>query len=200
MQASLVLREHKHINPMGEGGNDDRGDFKKEHEEIALMLAILEKICAQLEVKKNVDQTNLEGIIEFFMIFVDPCHHGKEEDLLFPAVRPMEGKFLGTLLGEHSQGRSYVRIMTKATIQIKKGCTCVQEEYAARVQKYIALMYRPIEKENDVLFPLLDRLLGKKRQRELVDGFEKLENKTIVAGIHEKFHKLLSELRENYLD
>ncbi len=174
--------------------------LKEEHEGITLMLKILEKVCAKMEAKEKVDQGQLERIVEFFEIFVDQCHHGKEEDLLFPAIIPMEGKLIGILLGEHSQGRSYVRAMGYGLTQMKKVGGDAGTEYAVNAQKYIALMTQHIQKENNVLFPMLDSLLAKKKQRELVGGFEDLERKKIGEGTHEKFHKLLFELKEIYLD
>jgi hypothetical protein len=47
---------------------------------------------------------------------------------------------------------------------------------------------------------MFDGLLGKKKQMELVAGFEDLERKKIGVGVHEEFHKLLHELKEIYLD
>lgn len=35
---------------------------------------------------KNVPAEELKGIMEFLTVFVDKCHHGKEEDFLFPAL------------------------------------------------------------------------------------------------------------------
>ena len=174
--------------------------LKEEHEGITLMLRILEKVCAKMEAKEKIDLGHLDRIMEFFKIFVDQCHHGKEEDLLFPAIIPMEQKLIGLLLREHSQGRSYVRAMGQELTQMKKfeGLTWV--EYAANAQKYIALMTQHIQKEDNVLFPMFDGLLGKKKQMELVEGFEDLERKKIGEGIHEEFHKLLHELKEIYLD
>jgi hemerythrin-like domain-containing protein len=173
--------------------------LKEEHEGISLMLRILEKVCAKMEAKEKIDLGHLGRISEFFKIFVDQCHHGKEEDLLFPAIIPMEQKLIGLLLREHSQGRSYVRAMGQELAQMKKveGLTWI--EYAAYAQKYITLMTQHIHKEDNVFFPMLDRLLGEKKQRELVEGFEDLERKKIGEGVHEQFHKLLHELREIYL-
>ena len=53
---------------------------------------------------------------------------------------------------------------------------------------------------DNVLFPMLDGLLGRKKQMKLVEGFEDLERKKIGVGVHEEFHKLLHELKEIYLD
>jgi hemerythrin-like domain-containing protein len=174
--------------------------LKEEHEGITLMLRILETVCVKMEAKERIDLGHLDRIMEFFKIFVDQCHHGKEEDLLFPAIIPMEQKLIGLLLREHSQGRSYVRFMGQELIQMKKLEGVTSAEYAANAQKYIALMTQHIQKEDNVLFPMFDRLLGRKKQIELVEDFEDLERKKIGVGVHEEFHKLLHELKEVYLD
>jgi hemerythrin-like domain-containing protein len=110
------------------------------------MLRILEKVCAKMEAKEEIDPfDHLERIMEFFKIFVDQCHHGKEEDLLFPAIIPMEQKLIGLLLTEHSRGRSYMRAMGQELTKMKKfeGLTWI--EYTANAQKYIALMTQHIQ-------------------------------------------------------
>ena len=73
------------------------------------MLKILDKVCARLESKEKVDPEHLEPIVEFFRVFADKCHHGKEEDLLFPEMEkagvPKEMGPIGVMLAEHQQGR-----------------------------------------------------------------------------------------------
>ncbi|MGZ6208285.1 MAG: hemerythrin domain-containing protein [Syntrophales bacterium] len=174
--------------------------LKEEHEGISLMLRILEKVCAKMEAKGKINLGHLDRIMEFFKIFVDQCHHGKEEDLLFPAIIPMEQKLIGLLLREHSRGRSYVQAMGQELTHMKKFEGLTRTEYTANAQKYIVLMTQHIQKEDNVLFPMVDRLLGEKKQRALVEGFEDLERRKIGEGVHEGFHKLLHELKEIYLN
>ena len=89
--------------------------LKDEHEGILLMLRILDKIAAKIEAKGSVDPHHLERIVEFLQVFADRCHHGKEEDLLFPEMEkagiPREKGPIGVMLMEHDQGRAYVRGM-----------------------------------------------------------------------------------------
>ncbi|HVP22916.1 MAG TPA: hemerythrin domain-containing protein, partial [Conexivisphaerales archaeon] len=70
-------------------------DLRAEHEGILLMLRILEGVCARLVPGGRLDVTHLDQIMEFFVVFVDKCHHGKEEEFLFPALEeagvPREG-------------------------------------------------------------------------------------------------------------
>lgn len=172
--------------------------LREEHEGITSMLKILERVCAKMEAKEKMDQVHLEKILEFFKTFADEYHHGKEEGLLFPALFPLELRLISVLLGEHSQGRSHVRAMGQGLTWRKKFGDRTGADYAAHAKKYIGLMTQHIRKENDVLFPMLDRLLGKKVQRELAAGFAELERRKISEGIHEQSHQLLLELKEIY--
>ena len=89
------------------------GRLKDEHEGILLMLQILDKISGKMKKQEKMDLTHLEEIVDFFRTFADKCHHGKEEDLLFPEMEKAgisrERGPIGVMLAEHVQGRSYVR-------------------------------------------------------------------------------------------
>jgi hemerythrin-like domain-containing protein len=64
---------------------------------------------------------------------------------------------------------------------------------------YISLLKGHIEKENTVLFVMADNLLSEKRQDELFEGFEKIEEERIGVGKHEQFHSLIKKLSGIYL-
>lgn len=178
-------------------------ELKEEHQGILLMLKILEKVCAKLEAKEKVDPDHLERIVEFFRVFADKCHHGKEEDLLFPEMEksgiPRERGPIGVMLMEHDQGRAFVKGMGEAASLYKKGESTASAEFSKNARDYIALLTQHINKENNILFPMGDRVVSKEKQDELVGAFETLEREKIGAGTHEKFHKLLNHLQEVYL-
>ena len=68
---------------------------------------------------------HVDHLLEFFTVFVDKCHHGKEEELLFPALEQIgverDKGPIGVMLKEHQQGREYVQKMKAAISQIKDG-------------------------------------------------------------------------------
>ena len=177
-------------------------ELKEEHQGILLMLRILEKIAAKLEANEKVDAEHLERIVDFFRVFVDKCHHGKEEDLLFPALEkfgiPKEGGPIGIMLMEHEQGRSYVRGMARALGKHKKGDSSALGEFAGKARDYIALLSQHIGKEDQVLFPMGEKVLPQDIQTKLSEGFEKIEVERIGEGTHEEFHKLLEKLKGIY--
>ena len=179
------------------------GQLQEEHQGITLMLKILEKVCAKMEAREKVDPDHLERIVEFFRVFADKCHHGKEEDLLFPEMEkagiPRERGPIGVMLAEHTQGRAYVRGMGEAANRYKQGELRSGAEFVENARNYIALLTQHIQKENNILFPMGDRVLAKEKQEELVEDFENLEREKIGIGTHEEFHKLLYHLQEVYL-
>jgi hemerythrin-like domain-containing protein len=178
--------------------------LKEEHQGILLMLNILEKVCVKLESKEKVDPEHLDRIVEFFRIFADKCHHGKEEDLLFPEMEkagiPKDRGPIGVMLIEHDQGRAHVRGMGEASTRYKKGDPRASAEFAQNARDYIALLTQHINKENNILFPMGERAISPDKQQGLLEAFEKLERDKIGEGTHEEFHKLLQELKEIYLD
>ena len=177
--------------------------LKNEHEGVKIMLTILGQVCQQLEATGNLDTEHFKGILGFLKVFVDQCHHGKEEELLFPALVavgvPEDGP-IAVMRHEHEMGRNYVKAMRTAFSGYMAPDISSSKEVLQNSRAYISLLRDHIEKENNVLFVMADRLLSEKRQDELFEGFEKIEEERIGVGKHEEFHGLLKKLNGIYLD
>jgi hemerythrin-like domain-containing protein len=176
--------------------------LKDEHEGVMIMLGILGRVCQQLESVGNLNKEHFEGILEFLKVFVDKCHHGKEEDLLFPALIaagvPQEG-LIAVLLHEHEMGRRYVKGMSEAYDAYEAADKPSSKGIVQNAHGYISLLKDHIEKENNDLFVTADSRLPEERQDELFDGFEEIEEERIGVGKHEQFHALLEKLSQVYL-
>jgi len=173
-----------------------------EHEGVNIMLSILEQVCDQLESTGNMNKEHLGSILEFLKVFVDKCHHSKEEELLFPALVaagvPADGP-IAVMLHEHEMGRHYVKAMSDAYATHMGGDKASSKGIVQNAHGYISLLEGHIEKENTVLFVMADNLLSEKRQDELFEGFEKIEVERIGVGKHEQFHGLIKKLSGIYL-
>lgn len=177
--------------------------LRNEHEGVKIMLNILGKVCQRLETTGNVDNDHFENVLEFLKVFVDKCHHGKEEDLLFPALEaagvPKDGP-IAVMLYEHEMGRNYVRAISEAFFVYISGNRSSSEGIVRNSREYIVLLNAHIEKENNVLFVMADDLLPEEKQDQLFEGFEKIEEERIGAGKHEEFHRLIKNLGGIYLN
>jgi Uncharacterized conserved protein len=176
--------------------------LRDEHEGVKIMLSILEQVSHQLELTGNLNKEHLEGILEFLKVFVDKCHHGKEEELLFPAlvaVGVSKDGPIAVMLQEHEMGRQYVKAMSEAYATYMAGDKSSSKDIRQNAHGYILLLKDHIEKENTVLFVMADNLFSEKRQDELFEGFEKIEADRIGVGRHEQLHGLINKLSGIYL-
>lgn len=162
--------------------------LREEHEVILRALAVLERFGRAIEQGKSVNPESLRWLADFFQSFADRCHHGKEEQQLFPVLEqfgvPREGGPIGVLLAEHEEGRALVRAIAQADPQTAPKA----------IRRYVVLLGDHIAKENEVLFPISDQILPQEKQWELLDKFEKVEQEVAGPEVHRMFHDGLERL------
>lgn len=178
-------------------------ELKNEHQGIELMLRILQAIAGKLGQGEQIGSGQLNGIMEFLSIFVDKCHHGKEEEFLFPALEAAgvtrEDVSIDILMGEHEQGRRLVARFKKAVTDYTSGDKTATAYFQIIVDEYVALLTQHIEKENNILFAMADAKLDIAKDNELFESFEQLEKERIGPGKHAEFHELLNRLEHEHL-
>lgn len=177
-------------------------ELLEEHTAIRTMLGILESACQQIDAGQAPNPTDLGKMLEFLKVFADKCHHAKEEQYLFPAMEqagvPKEQGPIGVMLAEHDLGRTFIGSMVKELDRYTSGEKAVLQKFAREARGYAQLLDQHIEKENQILFPLADRILSKEVLEHLSTDFERMEVEVIGSGRHEEFHAWLRELKEAY--
>ena len=172
--------------------------LRDEHKAILKMLDATEEVARRIKSGAAAAPETLSGLLEFFQVFADRCHHGKEEDCLFPLLEqrglPRQGGPTGVMLHEHEQGRELIQNMRKAAEAFTAGQNGASLLWADAALDYAALLRAHIAKENDVLFVMADRLLSVSDQESLLDAFEKVETDKLGAGTHARLHKLMERL------
>lgn len=175
--------------------------LRKEHDAILKMLGAAEEAARRLDAGESVKAETLKGLIEFFRLFADQCHHGKEEDLLFPMLEshglPRSGGPTGVMLHEHEQGRALIKQMVEAVEACKRG-EKAEARWAQAARGYSELLRQHIHKENNILFVMAENMLTPEEQKQLAADFEKVEIEKMGVGTHERLHasmdKLVAEL------
>lgn len=174
-------------------------DLMNEHEGILFGMTILEKMAGMLQNSVEVDTGDIKAMLDFFRLFADKCHHGKEEGLMFPAMEkagiPNERGPIGQMLFEHNEGRKHISAMSSS---INDG-VLKKHDFINAAKNYIDLLRAHINKENTVLFPMGDRVLSDSEQNQLLSKFENFEEEVMGKGTHEKLHEMLNRLELKYL-
>jgi hemerythrin-like domain-containing protein len=171
--------------------------LEDEHRVIAKVVGAAPVLADRLEAGQAVDRETLDGVIEFMRIFADKCHHGKEEELLFPLLGkkgiPLEGCPVGVLTGEHKKGRTLVMGLAGAADAYQKGDPGGKQAVIDALRGIAGLYPNHIWKEDYLLFPLTNKVLAPEEQQTLYQQFEQVEE-TIGRDVHhrlEQFAELL---------
>jgi hemerythrin-like domain-containing protein len=167
------------------------------------MLDIMDAIAAASRAGTRFSIDDVSQIIEFLRVFVDNCHHTKEEQLLFPAIRPagapaVEGVIV-TLLSDHAQGRGSVSGIAALVPRLSEGDESVELELAEAMSGYTHLLRDHIVREERDCFDVADRELPSVVQEDLAEGYERIERDVVGGGVHESFHALIDRLSQAHL-
>lgn len=137
-------------------------------------------------------------MVDFFQNFTDLCHHAKEEKHLFPSVQqhglPVGSGPVAAMLAEHEEGRKLVRAINGALADAKSGTTKAVDAIRDNLAAYIVLLRQHIQKEDNVLFPMADKLIPIDEQHRLSEEFARIEAEEMGEGTHEKYHQLAHDL------
>lgn len=180
-------------------------ELEKEHRTIQLALKILDKMTRNLETGDEVNPDDLELLMEFLKIFTDKCHHTKEEEIFYPIMAEVEiieveGKNLvAMMLTEHDLERDYVKKMSENVQRYKQGDNDSSFVIMETARNYTALLSQHIDKEDKILYPIVDAHITEEQEHEFVKRFADLEQNMIGQGKHEELHKVLERLERVYL-
>ena len=104
------------------------------------------------------------------------------------------------MLNEHNIGRGYINGLISGVEDFKKNYANSSGLIAACLTNYVNLLQSHIQKEENVLFPMADKVLSEQKQNEIFKQFEKIEEEVLGHGIHEQYHELLKQLKIKYID
>ena len=151
-----------------------------EHRLILRMIALLEKNARRTaEGAYNNWQFYLDGV-DFIRNYADRFHHAKEEDVLFEALvkngMPRKNSPVAAMLMEHDLGRNYVKAMESAALAALAGTPGLEGQITENALAYATLLKEHISKEDEILYPLAERVIPETMREAVVEGYQAAEN------------------------
>ena len=154
-----------------------------EHRLILRMITLLEKNAPETAAGRYRNWQFYHDGIDFIRNYADRFHHAKEEDVLFTALvangMPRENSPVAAMLLEHDHGRSFVKAMeaaVEAAVEAaEKGQTGCYGEIAENALAYAELLRGHISREDDILYPLAERVLPESMRPDIVSGYQAAE-------------------------
>lgn len=172
----------------------------KEHDSILKMIDVTRKLLAD---KSNINIDHVEQIIDFIRNFADKYHHLKEEDVLFMEMEkhgmPSNGGPIGVMLAEHDEGRNYIKQAAKGVAEYKQGNNAALGEIETNLLNFCTLLTNHISKENNILYPMAERILPGNILLAMSENFEDANTATTNNEYFDKYLKMVDELGSIYL-
>lgn len=173
-----------------------------EHRVIERVLNSLETGANNLENGQAVRPEFFIQAAEFVKGFADGCHHQKEEQILFKKMQqagmPVEGSPIGVMLAEHELGRQFIQKLRSAAQAMLAGDTEADQMAVQSAKGYVALLRQHIMKEDQVLFPMADKVIPADWHSDIWEDFEKVEHEEVGEGIHEKYLAIAEALEAEF--
>ncbi len=173
--------------------------LEAEHGFIAKVVSAAGLLADKLEAGQSVEAQVFQNIVEFMRVYADKCHHGKEEDLLFPLLEqrgvPMRGCPVEALIREHAMGRALVKGLAEATEAWQKGDPSAREHLIKNLRGVTELYPNHIWKEDYLLFPMSNKVLSAEDQQKLALEFNRVEE-AVGREVHQRLELLSEQLAQ----
>jgi hemerythrin-like domain-containing protein len=171
----------------------------EEHKNIKRMLGIIRKYCSRILNGEKVQYEDFYTLIDFVRNYADRHHHGKEETLLFISMMEELGPTAEKLVRqgmnvEHDLGRLHIQELEAAVQRVLDGDDESRLDVIANAVSYTHLLYRHIDKEDNVVYKYAQNNLPKETMDRLDQECVVFEQKAKEENTQERYLKLLEEL------
>ncbi len=160
-----------------------------EHVLIKRFLALVPEIIEATDLSDGSDRHRIHDGVDFIRSYADRFHHAKEEDILF-ACFDKDLDILKVMHEDHRRGRASVRDLVDA-LGRSDG-----EGVAASLRLYSEILSEHIKKEDEILYPWMDRNLSTKQVGELFARFREVDEK--FDEDRKKFESFVSNLEKTF--
>ena len=159
-----------------------------EHVLIKRWIALIPQVLEDLDLESGEDrQLVLEGV-DFIRSYADKFHHAKEEDILFKYFDE-KLDIVKTMLDDHTTARGHAKAVSEAVEKKDK------EKIVKHLSAYGELLTEHIKKEDEILYPWMDRGLSVKQVGELFSRFHEADQ-AIDQGVTERCVQFVRKVEE----
>jgi len=156
-----------------------------EHVLIKRWIALIPAVVDNLDLATDEGRQRILDGIDLIRSYADRYHHAKEEEILFKYFDE-HSEILQVMYEDHTTGRGHVKAMLEA-LERKDPATLGQHLLA-----YRDLLTQHIKKEDEILFPWMDRNLSASQVDELMSKFDEVDQQ--LGYSTEKYEAFVQKL------
>ncbi|MGE5678948.1 MAG: hemerythrin domain-containing protein [Pseudomonadota bacterium] len=158
-----------------------------EHKLIKEFLALVPELCEAIEKDVQGSKDIIIRSVDFIRQYADKFHHSKEEDILFAYAKGNED-IVNVMLEDHKRGRYYAKSIL---LGLEDGDASF---ISYSLKHYRELLMEHIKKEDEILYPWIERSMSTSDIDQLEVEFAKAEV-SFEKGFTEKWHAFVNGLK-----
>jgi len=162
----------------------------EEHGWIKRLLALIPDIVGEIRTTSEIDTDLLLATVDFIRGYADRFHHMKEEDILFDYT-DREAEIVRVILEDHDRARGFVGAAVRAIEESHRDDLCTN------LTNYQELLIEHITKEDEILYPYIDRGLTTSQVGEIFRRFEEVES-TLADDISQRYERFIINLEGRF--
>lgn len=173
-----------------------------EHRLIETVLGSLETCALEVEGGLVFERAFARDYADFLRGFADAWHHGKEEDILFR--RLVERGFssesgpVAVMLHEHREGRALVGAIHGVGEGTGEATPAERATFLVGVNGFIPLLRQHIQKEDNILYPMSERVLSPAEFETMLADFAAFEARAGADGTRDRLETLAGRLATSF--
>lgn len=160
-----------------------------EHVLIKKLIAMIPEVIDNLDVESESGRQVVINSIDFIRSYADKYHHAKEEEILFKLFGE-DLDIIKAMLEDHESARAHVRATLEALD--KKDKKAISEHLNA----YRELLMEHIKKEDEILYPWMDRDFSTTQVGDLFAKFNARDEE--LGDIPERSEEFINKLEEKF--
>lgn len=169
-----------------------------EHQNMAVLLDLLERNLEAFERDGTVDYDLLESVIEYFRRFPDACHHPKE-DMIFARLQERNAAAaaaVGDLPGEHADLKKMTDAVAATISDILMEAEVPRDQLVQQVRGFLDAQRRHMRMEQERFFPAALAALTPEDWSAIAGRIDDPEDPVFGSGQEEAFEALRAEIIE----
>ncbi|MBI2441246.1 MAG: hemerythrin domain-containing protein [Lentisphaerae bacterium] len=158
-----------------------------EHVLIKRLLALIPQLIATMDLTSAPGRQRILEAVDFIRSYADRYHHAKEEDILFKYFDE-KTDILKVMRTDHESARGHVRAILVAVERQER------DQVAEHLNAYYELLQQHIKKEDEILYPWMDRQLSDSQVGQLFAQFN--EANKALSQAPQKYQALIIRLEQ----
>jgi hemerythrin-like domain-containing protein len=172
--------------------------LRDEHRSLAAVVQAMQFLVREIQEKGRTPEFRLlHAMLYYIREYPERLHHPKEDRYLFAALKRRThdaDAVIEDLEREHAQGEKLLNELTVALSIFEAGARDGLDRFAGEVARFADFYWNHMQKEEEQVLPIADRVLADEDWRDIHAAFEANQDPNFSIDAQDEFRRLFTRI------